>query len=141
MLAVLHTRLQRLAKTAEDFRDLTGATWAPKVGAYVCAAHFLEHHLRESPLALLLLAEQVRPAAQGFGFRTRALDHPRVTVTGRFVMICSTFNMICVTAPPAAAPQSRKHPICPEWDSRAIWKGGVDWIRLWWIPERRSGGR
>lgn len=59
MLGVLHTRLQRLAKTAEDFRDMTTATWAPKLAAYVCAAHFLEHHLRESPLPLLLLAEQV----------------------------------------------------------------------------------
>jgi hypothetical protein len=64
MLGVLHTRLQRLAKTAEDFRDLTGSTWAPKLGAYVCAAHFLEHHLRESPLALLLLTEQVRSGPQ-----------------------------------------------------------------------------
>lgn len=59
-IAALHTRLQRLAKAADDYRDLTGVTWAPRVGAYLCAAHFLEHHLQDSPVALLLMTEQVR---------------------------------------------------------------------------------
>ena len=66
MLAGVHRRLARLAKTAEDFRDVVGAVWAPKLGAYVCAAHFLEHHLRESPAGLVVDVEQVsapcRPA-------------------------------------------------------------------------------
>ncbi len=59
MLAGVHRRLARLAKTAEDFRDLVSAVWAPKLGAYVGAAHFLEHHLRESPAGLVVDAAQV----------------------------------------------------------------------------------
>ena len=56
----MHRRLTRLAKTAEDFRDVVGAVWAPKLGAYVCAAHFLEHHLRETAAGLVLDAAEVR---------------------------------------------------------------------------------
>ena len=59
MLAGVHRRLARLAKTAEDFRDVVGAVWAPKLGAYVCAAHFLEHHLRETSAGLVVEAAQV----------------------------------------------------------------------------------
>ena len=61
MLIGVHRRLARLAKTAEDFRDVVGPVWAPKLGAYVCAAHFLEHHLRESPAGLVVDASQVNP--------------------------------------------------------------------------------
>ncbi len=60
VLAGVHRRLTRLAKTAEDFRDVVGAVWAPKLGAYVCAAHFLEHHLRETAAGLVLDAAQAR---------------------------------------------------------------------------------
>ena len=76
MLSGVHRRLTRLAKTAEDFRDVVGAVWAPKVGAYVCAAHFLEHHLRETAAGLVLDAVQARPAIAlktSHGIRTRCV--------------------------------------------------------------------
>ncbi len=52
-------RLGRAAEQAAAYKDLTGPEWGPKVGAWLCAAHFLEHHLREGPTPLLLLDLQV----------------------------------------------------------------------------------
>lgn len=44
---------------------MLGEAWLPKLGAAVCAAHYLEHQLRE-PQGVLLLAElQDTPAANG----------------------------------------------------------------------------
>ena len=59
VLREVHRRLGRAAVTAEAYRELAGPEWGPKVGAWVCAAHFLEHHLREGPAHLLLLDLQV----------------------------------------------------------------------------------
>lgn len=58
-LAVLHAFREKLSstlQTGEQFRDMLGEVWLPKVSAAVCAAHYLEHHLRE-PQGVLLLAE------------------------------------------------------------------------------------
>ena len=55
MLRRLRARLARLARTAEDFRDLAGEVWAPRVGAYLNAAHWLQHSLQEPAGPLLLL--------------------------------------------------------------------------------------
>lgn len=44
-------------------RGLLGETWLPRVGAAICAAHYLEHQLRE-PQGVLLLAE-LQDAASG----------------------------------------------------------------------------
>lgn len=55
VLRKLLQRLTRLAKTAEDFRALTSPGWAPRIGAYMCAAHWLAHSLQEAAGPLLLL--------------------------------------------------------------------------------------
>ena len=55
MLRSLRARLARLARTAEDFRDVAGPAWAPRVGAYMNAAHWLQHSLQEPSGPLLLL--------------------------------------------------------------------------------------
>ncbi|BDA46253.1 probable RAD50-interacting protein 1 [Coccomyxa sp. Obi] len=55
VLRKLLQRLTRLAKTAEDFRALTSPGWAPRIGAYTCAAHWLAHSLQEAAGPLLLL--------------------------------------------------------------------------------------
>lgn len=55
VLRRLLQRLTRLAKTAEDFRALTSTGWAPRIGAYMCAAHWLAHSLQEAAGPLLLL--------------------------------------------------------------------------------------
>ena len=47
--------MARQARTAEDFRDMAGAHWAPKVAGLVCAAHFLAHRLRLPPPSLLVV--------------------------------------------------------------------------------------
>lgn len=55
VLRSLLTRLTRLARTAEEFQDLASPTWGPRLGAYLCAAHFIQHRLREAEGPLLLL--------------------------------------------------------------------------------------
>ena len=55
VLRKLRSRLARLAKTAEDFRELASEGWAPKIGAYINAAHWLFHSLQEAAGPLLLL--------------------------------------------------------------------------------------
>ena len=48
-------KLARQARTAEDFRDVAGEYWGPRVAAYVCAAHYLAHALRTAAGPLLLV--------------------------------------------------------------------------------------
>lgn len=55
VLRKLRQRLGRLAKTAEDFREMASEHWAPRIGAYICAAHWLAHSLQEAAGSLLLL--------------------------------------------------------------------------------------
>lgn len=55
VLRKLHSRLKRLAKTAEDFRQLASPDWAPRIGAYINAAHWMAHSLQEAAGPLLLL--------------------------------------------------------------------------------------
>lgn len=57
----VHGRLGRLAQQAAEYKELGGRVWAPRVAAWVCAAHHLEHALREGPGPLLLLDLQARP--------------------------------------------------------------------------------
>jgi hypothetical protein len=47
--------MSRLAKTAEDFGNMTSETWAQRIGAYINAAHWLSHSLQEAAGPLLLL--------------------------------------------------------------------------------------
>lgn len=54
-LRKLRSRVTRLAKTAEDFRQMASQDWAPKVGAYINAAHWMSHSLQEAAGPLLLL--------------------------------------------------------------------------------------
>lgn len=63
-LKAFRQRLSSLLGQAEQFRGLLGETWLPRVGAAVCAAHYLEHQLRE-PQGVLLLAELQDAAAAG----------------------------------------------------------------------------
>ncbi|KAK9798572.1 hypothetical protein WJX73_010536 [Symbiochloris irregularis] len=55
ILAEFRGRLERLLKTAQDFRALASESWAPRVAGYACAAHHMQHSLREATGALLLL--------------------------------------------------------------------------------------
>lgn len=55
MLRTFRNRLGRLAKTAEDLRNMASPVWIPKVSAYINTCHYLEHHLRQSHLPLLLM--------------------------------------------------------------------------------------
>ena len=68
VLRALRARLTREARGAEEWRDLAGPRWAPALGAYVCAAHWLEHCLREAAGSLVLLdTEGARRACEGLG--------------------------------------------------------------------------
>lgn len=67
-LKAFRQRLSSLLAQAEQFRGLLGDTWLPRVGAAICAAHYLEHQLRE-PQGVLLLAE-LQDAAPGQEGRT-----------------------------------------------------------------------
>eukprot|EP00884_Botryococcus_braunii_P018181 jgi/Botrbrau1/5046/Bobra.37_1s0012.1 len=55
VLKSLLARLTRLARTAEEFQDLASEVWGPRLAAYICAAHFIEHRVREAEGPLLLL--------------------------------------------------------------------------------------
>ena len=55
MLRTFRNRLGRLAKTAEDLRNMASPEWIPKVSAYINTCHYLEHHLRQSHLPRLLM--------------------------------------------------------------------------------------
>ncbi len=51
-VAVLRTvqgfrgRMSRIVQSGEDFRDMAGTVWLPRVAACICAAHHMEHQLR-----------------------------------------------------------------------------------------------
>lgn len=64
MLRALRGRLSREARVAEEWRALASPRWAPALGAYVCAAHWLEHCLREANGPLVLLDSGGAPQAQ-----------------------------------------------------------------------------
>lgn len=49
-------RLASLLEKAEHFRDVLGDVWLPKVGAALCAAHYLEYKLQD-PTGFLLQLE------------------------------------------------------------------------------------
>ena len=62
-------RLGRLAKTAEDLRNMASPQWIPKVSAYINTCHYLEHHLRQSHLPLLLMHDSASLAPSPDGTR------------------------------------------------------------------------
>ncbi|KAL4457702.1 hypothetical protein ABPG75_012567 [Micractinium tetrahymenae] len=64
ILKAFRERLSGLLQQAEQFRGVLGDVWLPRVGAAICAAHHLEHQLRE-PQGVLLLAELQDAAAAG----------------------------------------------------------------------------
>jgi hypothetical protein len=53
VLKAFRARLAALLATADHFNDLLGEAWLPRVGAAACAAHFVEHALREPQGGLL----------------------------------------------------------------------------------------
>lgn len=55
MLRSFRNKLGRLAKMAEDLRNMASPEWIPKVSAYINTCHYLEHHLRQSHLPRLLM--------------------------------------------------------------------------------------
>ena len=55
MMKAFRNKLARLAKTAEDLHNLASPDWIPKISAYINTSHYLEYHLRQSHLPLLLL--------------------------------------------------------------------------------------
>ena len=70
-------RLGRQAEQAAAYKDIAGPEWGPRLGALVCCAHFLEHHLREGPPPLLLLDLQARAPSdctqvQNFSYKSQA---------------------------------------------------------------------
>ncbi len=72
VLRKLQSRLSRLAKVAEDFRALASPGWAPRIGAYINAAHWLAHSLQEAAGPLLLLDLE---GAHFFDFQSHAATH------------------------------------------------------------------
>lgn len=66
-LKAFRERVSGLLQQAEQFKGLLGDTWLPRVGAAVCAAHYVEHQLQE-PQGVLLLAE-LQDAAGAAGAR------------------------------------------------------------------------
>jgi len=54
-MKAFRNKLARLAKTAEDLHNLASPDWIPKISAYINTSHYLEYHLRQSHLPLLLL--------------------------------------------------------------------------------------
>ena len=70
VLRALRGRLSREARVAEEWRALASPRWAPALGAYVCAAHWLEHTLREANGPLVLLDSGGAPHARAPGWLT-----------------------------------------------------------------------
>ena len=62
MMRSFRNRLGRLAKTAEDLRNMASPEWIPKVSSYINTCHYLEHHLRQSHLPLLLMHDSASMA-------------------------------------------------------------------------------
>ena len=62
MLRTFRNKLGRLGKTAEDLRNLASAEWIPKVSSYINTGHYLEHHLRQSHLPVLLTQDSASAA-------------------------------------------------------------------------------
>lgn len=58
MLKYYRNRLEKEIEKAEHFRDLLGPTWMPKVGAVLCAAHYVEESLRDPQGVSLTLEVQ-----------------------------------------------------------------------------------
>ena len=54
-MRAFRNKLARLAKMAEDLHNLASPEWIPKISSYVNTCHYLEDHLRQSHLPLLLL--------------------------------------------------------------------------------------
>ena len=54
-MKAFRNKLARLAKTAEDLHNLASPDWIPKISACINTSHYLEYHLRQSHLPLLLL--------------------------------------------------------------------------------------
>ena len=62
MLRTFRNRLGRVAKTAEDLRNMASPEWIPKVSSYINTSHYLEHHLRQSHLPVLLMHDSASTA-------------------------------------------------------------------------------
>ena len=55
VLAGVRRAMAAMLRTAEDFREEASPVWAPRVGAALSGAHFLEQSLAEAEGPLLLL--------------------------------------------------------------------------------------
>ena len=62
IMKAFRNKLARLAKAAEDLHNLASPQWIPKICSYINTCHYLEYHLRQSQLPLLLLYDSSSPA-------------------------------------------------------------------------------
>ena len=73
-----------MAKTAEDLHNLASPEWIPRLSCYANTCHFMEYHLRQSHLSLLLLVDpssssQASSPQHGDGPRQGPADNPTLT--------------------------------------------------------------
>lgn len=61
MMRAFRNKLGRLAKIAEDLHNLASPEWIPKLASYINTCHYLEYHLRQSQLPLLLVYDSSSP--------------------------------------------------------------------------------
>mmetsp|Transcript_2464 Transcript_2464/g.6228 ORF Transcript_2464/g.6228 Transcript_2464/m.6228 type:complete len:730 (-) Transcript_2464:212-2401(-) len=93
--ANLLSSLSRLGQRAENYKDLSSETWAPKVGGACCAAHYLEHHVRELSAALLPPGSQ--PVLEGVAADLAAFHHKwslklAASVTQRLMLAAAPYK-------------------------------------------------
>jgi hypothetical protein len=80
---------------AVGLQDLGSETWAPKVGGICCAAHFLDHHIRELSVALLPAGSQ--PVADGIAADFASFHHKwslklAASVTQKFMLAAAKYK-------------------------------------------------
>mmetsp|Transcript_34775 Transcript_34775/g.98590 ORF Transcript_34775/g.98590 Transcript_34775/m.98590 type:complete len:731 (-) Transcript_34775:17-2209(-) len=88
--------MNRLGQRADTFKDLSSETWAPKVCALCCGAHFLEHNLQELG-ATLLPEEAARSAPEKVARELATFRHKWTlklaeAVTHKFIAAASLYR-------------------------------------------------
>ncbi|KAK9853117.1 hypothetical protein WJX84_011625 [Apatococcus fuscideae] len=63
-MKAFRTKMQIIGRTADEFGDLAGPVWAPRVSACICAARYMVQSLRE-PSPLLLTLDEELPIPNG----------------------------------------------------------------------------
>ena len=71
-----------MAKTAEDLHNLASPEWIPRLSCYANTCHFMEYHLHQSHLSVLLLVDPSSSSQTSSPqHRSRPLQGPADTPT------------------------------------------------------------